>query len=253
MYFDLKRIVSVWVGLVLLIAAEAQTKNVKHDEQLWNQLNTRFRVSEKWFIHFDVGCRFHKGYVQDLSQYFVRPGLMYQPSKKVQVFGGYAYFSTSQWINGYEDVFRPEHRYWNFITIKETFSRFEIRHRYRLEGRWQQKIKSGELQDGHDFFWRFGYQLQCNVALNHKKLTDNTLFLIVSDELMVNAGKTIENYFDQNRFAAGLGYQFNDTWRLTTTYQYVYGKQPRGTQATSAHLLWWTLFVNIDLRNKDKE
>jgi long-subunit fatty acid transport protein len=235
------------------MGAQAQSKNVKYDEQLWNQFASRLRFAEKWSLHFDVGIRFRDGYIQEKTQYFVRPGIIYQASKKVQISGGYAFFSTSQWLNGYEDVFRPEHRYWNFITIRESFGRFEIRHRYRLEARWQQKFKSGKLLDGYDFFWRFGYQFQCNMALNNKKITDNTIFLIVSDELMVNAGKTIENYFDQNRIAAGLGYQFNDTWRLTATYQYVYGKQARGTQAISAQLIWLTLSMNLDLRKKENK
>lgn len=249
----LMKLFCLLLGLLSAGFVEAQTKDVVADEQLWTQANLRLRVAEKWSINMDGGYRTHKGYVEKKSQSFIRAGAIYHASKKVQLWGGYAYFNTSQWLSGYPEVDRPEHRYWNFITVRESFNRFEIRHRYRLEARWQQKFKSGDLIDGYDFLWRFGYQFQVFMAINNKKITDKTFFLIASDELMVNAGKTIENYFDQNRLAGGIGYQFNDTWRLTGTYQYVYGKQSRGTRATSLQLIWLTLNMNFDLRKKDKE
>ncbi|MCU0416194.1 MAG: DUF2490 domain-containing protein [Cytophagaceae bacterium] len=228
----------------------AQTKEVEHEEQLWLQTNLRIRVAKKWFAYIDGGFRTREHFIQERTQYFIRPASIFQVSNKVQLWGGYAYFETSQWINGYNDVFRPEHRYWNFVTIRESFKRFELRHRYRLEGRWQQGFQQGELTDSYDFFWRFGYQFQIVMALNNEKIIDNTWFLIASDELMVNAGKTINNYFDQNRISAGVGYNWNEHFRIQGIYQYIYAKQSRGETSISGNSIWITLQMNVDIRKK---
>ncbi|HSY60879.1 MAG TPA: DUF2490 domain-containing protein [Cytophaga sp.] len=229
---------------------QAQTKNIYSDNIAWTQYLVRGQISSKWHLHFDAGYR-TRDYINKQSQYFIRPGIIYYISPKVNIQAGYAYFSTNQFLSGYSDVMRPEQRLYQRLTVIQNAGRFEIRHRYRLEERYIRNFSKGELLDGYTQSFRVGYQIYVSCPINHTTIKENTLYGVVYNELFVSFGKKVVNTFDQNRLAIGLGYQFTKGFGAALFYQYIYGQQATGTQLYAYNALCISLNQTIDLRKKE--
>jgi hypothetical protein len=94
-----------------------------------------------------------------------------------------------------------EKRLWEQLIINQYLSRLKFEHRYRIEQRWF------TFRDGsHPFRNRIRYRLNTFVPLNHRTITDKTVFLSAYDEVFLNpVGPT----FERNRLYAGIGYQLS--------------------------------------------
>jgi hypothetical protein len=248
---DMLRKILFAVFLLIVFESHAQTKNIYSDNIVWTQYFLRGQFSSKWFLHLDLGYRTRE-YVNKESQYFIRPGVVYQISPKVNIQAGYAYFNTSQFLSGYEDVMRPEHRLYQRLTIIQKAGRFEIRHRYRLEERFNHNFSKGVLIDGYTTTYRIGYQLYISCPFNNTTIKEGTFYGILSDELFVSFGKNVVNTFDQNRLSLGAGYQFTKGFGATLFYQYIYGQQATGTQLYAYNAYCIALNQTIDFRQKER-
>jgi hypothetical protein len=87
-------------------------------------------------------------------------------------------------------------------------------HRIRTEERYL---------EGQDLRTRLRYLVGYNHVLNQTTLTQGALYLAFSNELFVNLERGIGggrqvDYFDRNRFAAGLGYSLTDGLRIQLSY-----------------------------------
>lgn len=242
----------VAAALIVITTSKAQqSKNIYHDNLVWIQYQLRATISDRWSLHTDVGYRTHD-YFKQQAQYLIRAGIIYQLSSKVNIQAGYAYFSTNQFLNGYSEVMRPEQRLYQRLTVVQQNGRFEFRHRYRLEERFNRNISKGELQEGYTAAAvRAGYQIYVSCAINNEKTKAKTLYGFAYDELFVSFGKNIQNNFDQNRLACGLGYQLTKDFGATLFYQYIYGQQPTGTQIYSYNVYCLGITQTLDFRKKD--
>lgn len=64
---------------------------------------------------------------------------------------------------------------------------------------------------------------------------------IVNDEVMLQAGKAVENYagpFDQNRIYAGFNYEVLKNVKLNLGYLYTIQQRPSGTEFDYINTLW---------------
>ncbi|KAJ1518410.1 hypothetical protein HMI54_000938, partial [Coelomomyces lativittatus] len=78
-----------------------------------------------------------------------------------------------------------------------------------------------------------------------------TPFLYLNNDIHINAGKNIiNNYFDQNRFFAGVGYQFTLQLNAQIGYMNVFQQQPSGNQYVSINAIRLFVFHNLDLRKE---
>lgn len=245
---------TILLGVFILCVSELyaqQPKNIYHDNLVWTQYQLRAHIADKWSLHTDLGYRTHD-YLKEKAQYLIRVGIIYQLSSKVNIQAGYAYFSTNQFLNGYSEVMRPEQRLYQRLTVVQQAGRFEFRHRYRFEERFNRNISKGELQEGYSAgAVRVGYQLYVSCAFNNIKIKEKTLYGFASNELFVSFGKKIQNNFDQNRLACGLGYQFTKDFGATVAYQYIYGQQPTGTQLYTYNVYCLGIIQTLDFRKKD--
>lgn len=241
----------IWALVTVSETVQAQTsKNIYSDDIVWTQYLMRGQISANWYLHFDAGYRTRE-YVNKESQYFIRPGIIYYISPKVNIQAGYAYFNTNQFLNGYPEVMRPEQRLYQRLTVIQQAGRFEIRHRYRLEERFIRNFSKGELQSGYTQTFRIGYQIYITCPFNHMKIKERTFYGIMYNELFVSFGKKVVNVFDQNRLAAGFGYQFTKGFSTTVFYQYIYGQQGTGTQLYAYNAYCISLNQTIDFRKKE--
>lgn len=215
--------------LFKILNSNAQTKNIYRDNFIWTQYVVKGQFTKKWSASVDIGYRSHN-YADKVAQYYIRPFVTYQISPKVNVLAGYAYFETSQFLNGYSDLMRPENRMVQRLTANQSAGRFEIKHRYRIEERFIRNAKKGILENGSSFSVRLSYQIYAALPLNNTKIKEKTVFLFAFNELFVSFGKNIFNNFDQNRLTGGLGYQFNKGLSATVYYQNIYGQQAAGSK-----------------------
>ena len=162
-------------------------------------------MNEKFNIHNEVQYRNYNA-VGDLEQLLLRTGLGYNltPNNN-NLLLGYGFIRSENYQNLDTKLVLNEHRIYQQFITKQSFGRVIFSHRYRLEERF--------IAD--DFKMRFRYFLATNVALNHKLLVPNTIYLSAYNEIFINAKNQL---FDRNRIYGGLGYKVSNNLKLEIGY-----------------------------------
>jgi len=163
------------------------------------------KLNEKFNIHNEVQYRNYNA-VGDLEQLLLRTGLGYNltPNNN-NLLLGYGFIRSENYQNLDTKLVLNEHRIYQQFITKQSFGRVIFSHRYRLEERF--------IAD--DFKMRFRYFLATNVALNHKLLVPNTIYLSAYNEIFINAKNQL---FDRNRIYGGLGYKVSNNLKLEIGY-----------------------------------
>ena len=228
------------------VFSEAQ-KNVTYNNMVWFGDFTKAKLNDKWSIYFDFGFR-RTEWLNKWSQVLVRPGITYNLNSNVSATAGVAYFSHYS-----SNYFRPEYRGWQQLLFSETYGRVKVNHRLRTEQRFNQKVVSNELIYDYNYNNRFRYQLSFQAALNKKQIENNTLYFSISDEVFINSGKEISNnYFDQNRFAVGLGYKLNERLNIQMSYMDIFIQKAKLDSFENNNVLVINVYHNFDLKKKPK-
>lgn len=152
----------------------------------------------------------------DLEQMLVRTGLTWTPEgSRIRYTLGLSHIRTGTFGPSANDS--EERRLYQEASLGHTVGeRLLFTHRLRLEQRWL---------DGQDQRNRVRYYLGLNVPLNNTRLVKGTLYLALYNELFMNLESDIGNnrsvnYFDRNRFHAGLGYNLSDSSRVQVGYMH---------------------------------
>jgi|TARA_B110000967_G_C18736812_1_gene485527 hypothetical protein len=163
------------------------------------------KLNEKFNIHNEVQYRNYNA-VGDLEQLLLRTGLGYNltPNNN-NLLLGYGFIRSENYQNLDTKLVLNEHRIYQQFITKQSFGRVIFSHRYRLEERFV----------ADDFKMRFRYFLATNVALNHKLLVPNTIYLSAYNEIFINAKNQL---FDRNRIYGGLGYKVSNNLKLEIGY-----------------------------------
>ena len=163
------------------------------------------KLNEKFNIHNEVQYRNYNA-VGDLEQLLLRTGLGYNltPNNN-NLLLGYGFIRSENYQNLDTKLVLNEHRIYQQFITKQSFGRVSLSHRYRLEERFV----------ADDFKMRFRYFLATNVALNHKLLVPNTIYLSAYNEIFINAKNQL---FDRNRIYGGLGYKVSNNLKLEIGY-----------------------------------
>lgn len=168
-----------------------------------------------WFIYFgnqSINKNFNLwnevqyrnyNFAGDLQQLLLRVGLGYNLTENNNnILGGYAFIRSENYIAGSEPKQSvDEHRVYQQFLTRQNFNRVYIQHRYRIEERF---FKS-------EMKMRFRYFLSLNVPINHKTMTDKTIYLSAYSEAFLNSKSP---YFDRLRLYTAAGYQFNKNFRM---------------------------------------
>jgi len=163
------------------------------------------KLDEKFNIHNEVQYRNYNA-VGDLEQLLLRTGLGYNltPDNN-NLLLGYGFIRSENYQNLDTKLVLNEHRIYQQFITKQSFGRVIFSHRYRLEERFV----------ADNFKMRFRYFLATNVALNHKLLVPNTIYLSAYNEIFINAKNQL---FDRNRIYGGLGYKVSNNLKLEIGY-----------------------------------
>ena len=164
------------------------------------------KLNEKWNIHHEVQYR-NYNFVGDLEQLLLRAGVGYNLSENNNnLLLGYGFIRSENYLDTSDtkSVVNEHRIYQQFIT-KQSFGRFSLQHRYRIEERFVEDV----------FKVRFRYFLAAKVALNKPKIEDNTFYLSAYNEIFVG---TQNQFFDRNRVYTGLGYALKPNLKFELGY-----------------------------------
>jgi hypothetical protein len=245
--------INIFAAILFILSTQivqAQTKNIYHDNFMWTQYVLKGQFAKKWSASVDIGYRSHN-YADKVAQYYIRPFITYQISPNVNLLAGYAYFETSQFLNGYSNFMRPENRLVQRLTVTQHAGRIEFKHRYRIEERFIRNAQKDVLINGTAFSVRLAYQIYAALPLNNTKIIEKTIFLFVFNELFVSFGKSILNNFDQNRLAGGLGYQFSKGLSANIYYQNIYGQQATSSKIYAYNTFGLSVSQTLDFTKKE--
>jgi hypothetical protein len=123
----------------------------------------------------------------------------------------------------------------------------------RLEERFRRKVEEGTLTSDYNFNYRIRYAVAFTIPLKGKQVTPQTPFVFINNELMINFGSEIvNNYFDQNRFFVGVGYQFTSALNAQIGYLNVFQQLPAYSTFRNIDAIRLYVFHNLDFRQNDQ-
>lgn len=246
---QLKPIFLLMIFLQPVLSGHSQiTKSTNEVSQAWFAYFNQTRFNKRWGLWGDVQLRTKEELVNNLSESVIRVGLTYYLSNDTRLTFGYAFVNHFPGDN-HADISQPEHRIWQQIQWHYKYSRMRLAHRMRLEEKFRHKIANDDnLSDGYNYNWKIRYNLLLNVPLNKKAFAPNTFSFVLNDEIHVNFGKEIVyNYFDQNRFFAGLSYHTSPGDNLQFGYMNLFQQLAAGNSYRVIHAARISYFHNLDI------
>jgi len=175
------------------------------------------KINDRWNWHNEVQYR-NYNFIGDLEQLLLRTGIGYNLSaKNNNLLLGYAYIYTEPYLTGTnEKTQTSEHRIFQQFISRQTFDRFNIQHRYRIEERFIE----------NDFKLRFRYFLSLNLPLNKKEMVKDAFYLSLYNEIFLQDQEPV---FDRDRLYGALGFVMNDYLRFEAGYMVqLYADDHRG-------------------------
>jgi hypothetical protein len=240
--------------MVISLGAVAQ-KDISTMTGAWFPYLGNHKLSDKFSLHTEVQLR-RNDYVSHWQQQLYRIGLDYHLNKQNSVTLGYGFISTFPYGEQPIVVQTAEHRIWQQYITQANFGRFYLHHRYRLEQRFIERASLNAMNekvvDGFNFRQRVRYRFLVNVPLSRKTMEDNTLFFSTSNEVFLGFGKGIgKNILDQNRFFAGLGWQFTKRHNVQLGYMNQFVVKANGIQMERNHLIQVAWVYSFDFQKKN--
>ena len=204
-----------------------EKKNIDSQSLLWTRYYNQLELNTRWSIHSEFDNRI---FISPLDQnlFVLRVQGRYKVLEQMELGAGFTYFSVATQDPDIHSKFnKPEYRIQQDATLKQNLGKINLNQRFQIEERFFQNFDKERLISGSTFFWRFRYRIQGDYNFWQKK--KQFLKAIISDEIMINAGKkVVNNTFDQNRIYAGLQYGIN--FSLALELGYMNSFQQRSTE-----------------------
>lgn len=165
---------------------------------------------------------------------------------------GYVYTWNPTYGKQPNQYVNNEHRTWQQVYYKHKIGRVHLTHRGRLEQRHIQVhvMQNNEVIDqGYNLRTnRFRYRFGMSIPFNKHEVGPKTLFANFYDEVFVSWGKPVTYHKpDQNRVFAGLGYQFNSHFIVTTGFLYQMLVKANGAKQENNYGIQMNFTYNLDL------
>jgi hypothetical protein len=226
------------IGLSLLSpeVSHAQDKEIIKGNQVWLQYYGQARLSEKWTWQFDGGFRWRDVFVES-SAHILRSSVGYAPMANLRFSAGLAHLG----LYAQETLLRVEFRPYQDVQVTQTFDKWDLNHRFRLEERIFFPISEGRIQPTNQFNFRFRYAAVVGIPLFRlsRNRPEPTFILYVGDEIFLNFGPEIShNYFDQNRLILSPTFQFNDALSIALTWNNQFASTPVPSVYAHSQVFW---------------
>jgi hypothetical protein len=249
------------IGILMGISLEGfSQKQIVDQNNAWVWYVGNHRLSEHWGVHTEYGWR-RNDFFRNWMQSQIRVAAEYYTKAGPQFAAGYSLINTYQYGAQPSSYRFVEHRTYEQFSTSQQFGRFYTSNRFRVEQRWvENKVKNTNSEyvrfDDDPFTYRnrVRYKYTVNFPLTRKTMDDNTLFLSVSDEIFINAGREIKlNSLDQNRAMAAIGWRIDKNRNIIVGYLNQYLIKGNATQIERNHTLQVGITWGIDFRKKDPQ
>ncbi len=243
-----RAILLCWGFSFLSLAAFSQ-KQVTRFQQLWTGYFNQTRLSEHWGAYADLQLFTRDHLVSHLNETIASAGVQYYFGNSVRLTAAYSYVNVYPFDN-HPSIPQLEHRPWEQVQWFTQYPRFRITQGFRLEQRFRRKTVPGDaLAKGFTYNGRFRYAITAMLPLSDKAFAANTVSLVVNNEFFLNfGGRIVYNYFDQNRFFAGINYHISPSANLQLGYLNVFQQLPAGNQYRSINAPRIFFFHSLDVR-----
>jgi Protein of unknown function (DUF2490) len=246
-----KNIALLCLMMIVSIQTFSQEKEFETREMAWFGYFNQTRFSNRSGLWLEGHLRLNDHFVNEVHATLFRIGYIYYLNDHAKLTVGYAH-QTQYGHDGAPDV--PEHRPWQQIQWIEKKNGFNMMQWVRLEQRFRGKVEENELTGDYNFNFRIRYNMAFTIPLKGKKIEPKTPFIFLNNEVFINFGENIvNNYFDQNRAFAGLGYQFTEHINAHLGYMYIFQQLPEGNKYIQANTIRLFFFHNLDLRKKSDD
>jgi hypothetical protein len=243
-------LIVLFVTTAPTVSGQNSGKHIHSREQTWLGYFNQTRFSNKWGLWTDVHYRLTDNFAERSFQFMFRPALTYFIKDNLRVNVGYAF--VQHFPGEGLSTTRTEHRPWQQIWWNQKYPGLTTLQWIRLEQRFNEKVVNDEKLDGYNYNFRVRYNFSFFVPLRGKEILPKTAFAAVIDEVFLNFGDRITyNTFDQNRFFAGIGYQFTSHLNAQLGYMNVYQQEASGNNYFSTHAVRLFFFHSLDLRHKE--
>lgn len=237
----------IFISIVSLILPDvmfAQTNAplVLKDNILWLGYYNSIVLNPRWSINSDIQFR-TKEELKHYSQALIRTDVSYKSKNRLTISMGLAHFRYFVTDNKTRGEWRP----WQELKLTDKIGNCKLTHRLRVEQRFNETVKNSEATNNYQFNFRFRYRLDLRYPLTKEKEIGNNLFILVGNELMVNAGNIISyNYFDQDRLYAGINYEVNKKVSLQLQYMHIWQQSSNELTLNSNEVLRFNIYHTIN-------
>jgi hypothetical protein len=236
--------------LLLFCTSASAQKNITHQSLYWTRYYNQLIFNEKWTWHNEIdNRRFFENNRQHHVIFHTR--LHYKFFQNADVGFGFTYSRQSSHApNSVSQLVVPERRLVQELNVgKQMSNRLAFQQRFRIDERFIHKSNSEKLAEGYDFNFRFRYRLQLSFILGRTDAKNKTTVKL-SEELMVNAGKSIIlNLFDQNRLFLCVEQGIGKGISAEIGYLHWFQQRPSGIDFFERDIIRFTFYHKINLAN----
>lgn len=225
--FQMKNIIIGFFFFLTLNILNAQTE-ILRDNGAWLTFSNKINVSEKIFFTNTIQQR-RVAFLKNTQMLLISPGINYKLSKNLTI--GAGYLNAKYFPNGvsHSSINKSENRLYQQITIGTISGKFKLSQRFRFEERVIDLINSTvepNIIEGNTYANRFRYRIQATTNL-FKLRNNNYIMGKFSNEIRIRfAGGGISTPdFDQNNFAALLGYKLASNSAIWIGYGKYYARK----------------------------
>lgn len=185
------------LAFVFFVGQPLQSQTYNGDPEVWFLLLNNHHFNNQWSVGNELHLRRTDG-LSDMKQFILRPYVNYKPGENAVYTIGYSLSKTHPYGNFPLDDVKPEHNFWEQVTLSQNLGKTSISHRYRMEHRFQGNIAElspSEFEiDGYDFSHRFRYRLTVKQPLSEDYFIQAFDELWVSIDDRFNSGNLSQNW-----------------------------------------------------------
>lgn len=183
-----------------VLKVNAQSRTVQQEGLTWLRYFAHYKVNTHWQFTGELEGRFFDRHFQLHQLLSPRVNGIYSFNSHVQLAAGVTYFEQALPADPDAKIalYRPEWRPSQAVMVNQQLGNVKTQQRLMVEERWIRKTNGTELRDVSAFHFRIRYSWHFAFPLG--KAEDTPWFLVLNDEVMLNAGKQVATHvFDQNR------------------------------------------------------
>lgn len=241
-----------FVFLILLnFSAKTQVSKVtERYSQSWFNYYNQTRFSKSLGLWADLQYFTKEIYQINASQFEGRLGLIYYVTDDARASAGYAFINSFP-AAGHLHISQPEYRVWQQFQWYTHYVKLRTMQWLRFEQRFVRKIKNDDsLAAGYTFSYRIRYNLFVTIPWARKGRLSK-FGTAIGDEIYFSFGRQVNNnFFDQNRFFAGVFYRTSLSNNFQVGYLHEFQEKDPGKKYKAIDVLRFSFFHNLDLRKQ---